>query len=1049
MNIFGNLLMALCSASVALTIIKMCYCLEDDSAEKFQPIEDPSKFVTENHRDIINIGLVLNPKNFQNQDNSNSSSSLMQLIIERLDQINEKNFKNDHSSPKINLVTTSLVEYPLEMSRIVCEQLIGYNDAIHNVGNQRRGVSAVIVDADDGYIASIASISFTLGLYNIPIIGTTLRDSSLFNRNLHPSYISLIPPYSHQADVWYNLMNKFQFKQAFVLTSSDNRDLLSRFADIISQQARPRRSDQGFRIEAIVEYDASSYYNLELAKSYISDRISNLLENSICRVFLIHAVSSSDVRLFVDIINYLNMTSDGFALILSENFFQVANKHNISLPTGIITSQLSSSQQKIPDYQAYTLDALNIVINSIIELDNTEIDAFSKVPNSCRKEPTSEWYTGIELYYNILRRTFSGHTGFICFDENGNRLTATYNLLNLVSIDESLNVKRKQADKSSEDPNQLIRLIGTFENSPDLSIYGKQSIDMDGRPFTSKVDINASLLEWPGSVKGRIISGVFINRHLRIVTLQEKPFVWVLDSQECWSKTSNNSIFKNSTKFLSIPCRKIISTSGGYEQFCCEGYCMDLLEEISKQLNFTYDLYLAPDSQYGHIELESKDESQLLVDNLITDPKLASKSITDNEQHQLQYQLQQQLLQSAKNYESVDNQMDSRLKWTGLMGELVSQRVDMAFAPLTITPQRAVAIDFSKPFKFHGFSIILRRASKHTTLASFLQPFHNQLWILVIGVATHVVALSLYLLDRYSTFGRFGMRRHFIPETPRNSHDDHPLHISSSLWFSWSILLNSGVGEHTPKSLSGRVLGIFWSGFAMIVVASYTANLAAFLVLDSREETPTLSGIDDPRLRSGDLAFNFATVKGSAVDAYLQSQVEYINLYRKMEEFNFDNVDDAILALRGGLIDALIWDSTRLEWEVAIDEKCSLGIAGEMFGSSGYGIGLQKNSYWTKNITTKLLELHESGFMIDLDKKWIADTGTTSQHQHLGGNCERKNEDYPETLGIFNIAGVFILFACGLATSFGLIVIERFCYRHRGALFERYLRGWRCNQLAG
>lgn len=37
-----------------------------------------------------------------------------------------------------------------------------------------------------------------------------------------------------------------------------------------------------------------------------------------------------------------------------------------------------------------------------------------------------------------------------------------------------------------------------------------------------------------------------------------------------------------------------------------------------------------------------------------------------------------------------------------------------------------------------------------------------------------------------------------------------------------------------------------WAGFAMIIVASYTANLAAFLVLDRPEAV--ISGIDDPRV---------------------------------------------------------------------------------------------------------------------------------------------------------------------------------------------------------
>lgn len=51
----------------------------------------------------------------------------------------------------------------------------------------------------------------------------------------------------------------------------------------------------------------------------------------------------------------------------------------------------------------------------------------------------------------------------------------------------------------------------------------------------------------------------------------------------------------------------------------------------------------------------------------------------------------------------------------------------------------------------------------------------------------------------------------------------------------------------TPRSFSARVLGMVWAGFAMIIVASYTANLAAFLVLE-RPKTK-LTGINDARVR--------------------------------------------------------------------------------------------------------------------------------------------------------------------------------------------------------
>lgn len=103
--------------------------------------------------------------------------------------------------------------------------------------------------------------------------------------------------------------------------------------------------------------------------------------------------------------------------------------------------------------------------------------------------------------------------------------------------------------------------------------------------------------------------------------------------------------------------------------------------------------------------------------------------------------------------------------------------------------------------------------------------------------------------------------------------EEDALTLSSAMWFSWGVLLNSGIGEGedrlgtrtrltaergvtrfvcvrlcagAPRSFSARILGMVWAGFAMIIVASYTANLAAFLVLDRPEER--ITGINDPRV---------------------------------------------------------------------------------------------------------------------------------------------------------------------------------------------------------
>lgn len=132
---------------------------------------------------------------------------------------------------------------------------------------------------------------------------------------------------------------------------------------------------------------------------------------------------------------------------------------------------------------------------------------------------------------------------------------------------------------------------------------------------------------------------------------------------------------------------------------CCKGYCIDLLKALATRINFTFDLALSPDGQFGHYVLK----------NTTT--------------------------------------MAVKKEWTGLIGELVNERADMIVAPLTINPERAEFIDFSKPFKYQGITILEKKPSRSSTLVSFLQPFSNTLWILVM-VSVHVVALVLYLLDR-------------------------------------------------------------------------------------------------------------------------------------------------------------------------------------------------------------------------------------------------------------------------------------------------------------
>ena len=56
----------------------------------------------------------------------------------------------------------------------------------------------------------------------------------------------------------------------------------------------------------------------------------------------------------------------------------------------------------------------------------------------------------------------------------------------------------------------------------------------------------------------------------------------------------------------------------------------------------------------------------------------------------------------------------AKREWTGLIGELVNQThgADMLVAPLTINPERAQVIEFSKPFKYQGVTILEKKVSR-------------------------------------------------------------------------------------------------------------------------------------------------------------------------------------------------------------------------------------------------------------------------------------------------------------------------------------------------
>lgn len=54
----------------------------------------------------------------------------------------------------------------------------------------------------------------------------------------------------------------------------------------------------------------------------------------------------------------------------------------------------------------------------------------------------------------------------------------------------------------------------------------------------------------------------------------------------------------------------------------------------------------------------------------------------------------------------------NKKEWNGMMGELLGGLADMIVAPLTINNERAQYIEFSKPFKYQGLTILVKKVSR-------------------------------------------------------------------------------------------------------------------------------------------------------------------------------------------------------------------------------------------------------------------------------------------------------------------------------------------------
>ncbi|KAK5970110.1 Ligand-gated ion channel [Trichostrongylus colubriformis] len=351
-----------------------------------------------------------------------------------------------------------------------------------------------------------------------------------------------------------------------------------------------------------------------------------------------------------------------------------------------------------------------------------------------------------------------------------------------------------------------------------------------------------------------------------------------------------------------------------------EGYCIDLLKLLAKNISgFEYEIFVSDGNKYGARQPDGS--------------------------------------------------------WDGMLGYLLNETADIAVAPLTITQERERAVDFSKPFMTTGISIMIKKPEKQEfNIFSFMEPLGMRIWILT--VCSYVgVSLTIFLVSSFSPYeqrvqfnhGEFSVSNEFS--------------MYNSLWFTLAAFMQQGT-DILPKALSGRIASSAWWFFTLIIVSSYTANLAAFLTLEKM--TPPIESVEDLANQNKIL---YGVVKGGSTAAFFEDST--VPLYKKMWDFMTDE-HRKYLKNQVPQADMLsCWKRRRITMK-EVENHGSLNLA--------------------------ILYLQEKGELKRLENKWWYDRGQCDQGISDSGASS--------SLNLSKVAGIFYILMCGMVLSMVTALVE-------------------------
>ena len=424
-----------------------------------------------------------------------------------------------------------------------------------------------------------------------------------------------------------------------------------------------------------------------------------------------------------------------------------------------------------------------------------------------------------------------------------------------------------------------------------------------------------------------------------------------------------------------------LNPTGCKENECWSGITPTVMKKLSVDLNFTYEFVSPEDGKYGHFNETTK-------------------------------------------------------IWSGMVGDLLLNKVDMIAMDLTVSSQRRAYIDFTTSFLETGVSSIIKGESKTGTKFFFLSPFGLSTWVAIM-IAFVIISFVQSFVAKLSPFDDHGKVSYATRKcvcskctwrrTDEMSHEvSNPLEpclvdeaeeecaetkstVMNSLWMVAGSLVGQG-GDPLPRSPSGRVIVLTWWFFVMLIVNMYAANLTAFMTLDKRG-VPIKKSTDLLTQSEYGWGIRPRSSTGGLMKFHINEQLRELALKATpMETF------DSCLARvnEGGF--AIFEDHLWLEYNIS--NSCDVFFIEEKLLAVPVAFGLPNNSPYAHLLNKYILKYREHGYFNDL---W---TEMGTGERMCGGDVNIGND---KTLEFSTLAGIFYILFGGLGLGILFLLVELVC----------------------